>query len=164
MSKSISFVCLNVIAPSWVMMCCSKTSKLGRKRQEPSSRSKMSLCHLFCNNSYKVMTAALKNFLWHRRDENADTEVIGLSRWIYCIHLRRHKLSPAFDHIAHHTMQDPSLNGPVAVSSSGTGTVTVRVSPPHVLTWPNPTPMVSWQNWKANISAVKKSLASISSY
>lgn len=112
------------------MMSCSKTSKLGRKRQEPSSRSKMSLCRLFCNNSYRVTTTALKNLLWHRRDENTDTEVIGLSRWIYGIHRCRHKLSPVFDRAAHRTSRDPTLNGPVALPSSGMGTVTAWMSQP----------------------------------
>lgn len=63
---------------SWVMMCYLKMSKLGRKRQEPSSRSKISLCCQDCNNSCK----AVKNLLWHWRDESADTEVIGWSRWL----------------------------------------------------------------------------------
>lgn len=63
---------------SWVMMCYLKMSKLGRKRQEPSSRSKISLCCQDCNNSCK----AVKNLLWHWRDESADTEIIGWSRWL----------------------------------------------------------------------------------
>lgn len=60
------------------MMCYLKMSKLGRKRQEPSSRSKISLCCQDCNNSCK----AVKNLLWHWRNESADTEVIGWSRWL----------------------------------------------------------------------------------
>lgn len=80
-------------------MCCLKMSKLDRKRQELSSRSKISLCCQFCNNSCK----AVKNFLWHRRDESVDIEVIGWSRCLYCRYLGRHNLSLGFDPLAHHT-------------------------------------------------------------
>lgn len=80
------------------MMCCLKMNELGRKRQEPSSRSKISLCCQFCKNSCK----AVKNFLWHRRDESADIEVIGRSRWLYCRYLGRHNLSLGFEPLAHH--------------------------------------------------------------
>lgn len=44
----------------------------------------------------------MKNFLWHRRDERADTEVIGRSRWLYCRYLGRHNLSLGFEPLAHH--------------------------------------------------------------
>lgn len=146
-------------------MCRSKTSKLGRKRQEPSSTSKISLCCWFFNNSYKVTTTALKNFLWHRRDENTDTEVIGLSKWIYCVHLCRHKLSLVFDRVAHPTMEDPIVcMAPWPFPLQGWEWWQRKwVSPPPLLTWLNPTPMLRWQNWKASISTVKKFLPSIPS-
>lgn len=131
------------------MTCCSKVRKLGRRRQEPSSRSKMSLCRLFCNNSYKVTTATLKNFLWRSRDENADTEIISLSGWIYCICLCRHQLPLVFDRIAHRTMRDPGLKPPRPFPRQGRGR-REWVRPPHLLTWPNPTPTVRGQNWKVS--------------
>lgn len=124
------------------MMCCLKMSKLDRKRQEPSSRSKISLCCQFCNNSCK----AVKNLLWHRRDECADMEVIGWSRWLYCSYLGRHHLSGVW----------PSGSSFPWGPEWGEGSLTPLLSPDS--------PMMKGQNGKANISTVRKPLQRISSH
>lgn len=85
----INLICLSKCYCSKLSNDCLKMSKLHRQRQEPSSRSKMSLCCQLCNNSCR----AVKNFLWHRRDESADIEVIGWSRWLHSRYLGRHNLS-----------------------------------------------------------------------